>query len=214
MVIEEPKKAGRPPRLSREMILTAAMELIESENISKLSIRRIAQSLGTAPGNLYTYFPDKQALLDALGEQVFADFRVELNVELPWNQQIEAWMEQVHDRLLKNQDLVFLMGVAGTTPQSLATMKAIAALLQDQGVDDKQAVLHAQGLLWNVMSFSVFEYQASDQKIIDQFKASGQESVYPEITQHLAIENLTPLWKVNLQRNLDGIRYQVNQYSS
>lgn len=209
MTISTSKKAGRPARLSRDMILQAAMQLIEEQGLAKLSIRRLAQKINTVPANLYTYFADKQALLDQLGEQVFSDFRVELNSRLPWDEQIEGWMEQVHERLLSNQDLIFLMGVAGTTTESLATIKSISVLLQEQGMAQQDAVLHAQSLLWNVLSFSLFECQAGAPDMVEKLQSAGNESTYPEVVTHLAVAHLSPLWQSNLRRSLDGIRYQL-----
>ncbi len=118
-------------------------------------------------------------------------------------------MEQVHDRLLNNQDLIFLMGVAGTTTESLATIKAMSLLLQEQGLAEADAVLHAQSLLWNVLSFSLFQCQASAPNIVEKLQTAGSHSAYPEIIEHLAVADLAPLWQSNLQRSLDGIRYQL-----
>lgn len=134
----EAKKAGRPPRLSREEILETAMRMLESGGYKNLSIRSIAQHLGKSPGSLYTYFPDKQSLLDALGEQAFTNIQFILDDSLAWDQQISLWMEQVHSQLLSSQDLIFLMGLAGTSPKSLSVIQAISQLLETLGIESKE----------------------------------------------------------------------------
>jgi AcrR family transcriptional regulator len=207
----KPKKAGRPARLSREKILDTAIALLKSGDFENFSIRRIAQELSTVPGNLYTYFPDKQALMNAIGEQAFASLRFSQNESLSWDAQIESWMQQVHDLLVENQDLILLMGITGTSAESLQVIDSISRLLQQQGFDAPQAVLHAQSLYWNVMSFSLFEIQASDKNVIEQLTSTGQNSKHADLLDKLALENPAPLWRVNLQRNLDGLRFQVSK---
>jgi AcrR family transcriptional regulator len=207
--IESNKKLGRPPRLSREKILSAAMQLVRSGEMHQLSMRRIAKELGTVPGSLYTYFADKEALLDALGAQVFVDMRFEVDSDLSWDRQIEQWMDSVHEKLLANQDLIFLMGVAGTSNESLAVIEAVACAIEQAGLSRVESILQAQSLLWTVLSFSLFEVQASAAKIIEQLQLSAQHAKHPETFANMAISDLQPLWETNLRRNIDGIKQRI-----
>lgn len=54
---------GRPPRTSREEILTAARELIETQGWEQLTIRRLASAIGTSPGTVYYHVRDRDDLL-------------------------------------------------------------------------------------------------------------------------------------------------------
>lgn len=58
-----PKGVGRPPRLSREAIIEAADRILRTEGPAKLSMRRLAKELGTAPMTLYYHVRDKDELL-------------------------------------------------------------------------------------------------------------------------------------------------------
>lgn len=212
----EPKKtkrAGRPPRLSREKVLEVAIRLLKSGDFESFSIRRIAQELGTVPGNIYTYFPDKQALMNAIGDQAFGVLRFHLDDSKSWDEQIETWMQQVHDMLVSNQDLIVLMGIAGTSAESLQVIQSISSLLQQTGMDKRQSVLQAQTLYWNVMGFSLFEIQARNPSVIEQLTSSTTEK-YSGIVEDMALYDPSPLWQVNLQRNLDGLRYLVGKLST
>src|SRR3954452_21556474 len=55
-------------RLSREMVLGAAASIAASEGLDALSMRRLAQELDVWPMSIYTYFREKDELLDALTE--------------------------------------------------------------------------------------------------------------------------------------------------
>ncbi|WP_405164140.1 TetR/AcrR family transcriptional regulator [Nocardia sp. NBC_01499] len=54
---------GRPPRLSRESIVTAAERLLRDEGTDSLSMRRLAKELGSTPMALYHHVRDKDELL-------------------------------------------------------------------------------------------------------------------------------------------------------
>jgi AcrR family transcriptional regulator len=66
------RPAGAP--LSRERILDAALALIERDGLVAFSIRRLGGALGCEPMSIYHYFPSKGHLLDALVDQVIAEF--------------------------------------------------------------------------------------------------------------------------------------------
>jgi AcrR family transcriptional regulator len=50
----------------RNAILSAGKETIESEGLLHLSIRKIAKKIGYSPGSIYSYYPSKEDLLNAL----------------------------------------------------------------------------------------------------------------------------------------------------
>lgn len=56
-------RPGRPPRLSRDAVVTAAGELVEREGIEALTMRRVAEELGSSPMALYRHVRDKDELL-------------------------------------------------------------------------------------------------------------------------------------------------------
>lgn len=55
----------------REALLTATLELIESEGIGAVSLRKVARAAGVSPGAPYHHFPDRAALLTALSDEGF-----------------------------------------------------------------------------------------------------------------------------------------------
>lgn len=67
----QPRKAPRQARARAtvEAILEAAAQLFVEEGV-KTSTNRIAQRAGVSIGSLYQYFPNKEAILVALGERL------------------------------------------------------------------------------------------------------------------------------------------------
>ena len=69
-MVDESSRERRNRRM-REQILETARELVLESGVDGLSLREVARRLDYSPGALYTYFPDKDALLDALTAGVF-----------------------------------------------------------------------------------------------------------------------------------------------
>lgn len=58
------------PRLNRDDVLRAALELLNEVGIDALSTRRLADKLGVQSPTLYWHFKSKAALLDAMTEAI------------------------------------------------------------------------------------------------------------------------------------------------
>ncbi|MFF4378125.1 TetR/AcrR family transcriptional regulator [Kitasatospora sp. NPDC001547] len=59
-----PRKAtGRPPRISREEVVTAARRIVDEEGVERLTMRRLATEVGSTPMALYHHVRDKEELL-------------------------------------------------------------------------------------------------------------------------------------------------------
>jgi len=54
------------PLLSTARIRDAALELIDADGLAALSMRNLARVLGVQAGSLYSHFPNKDAVLDAV----------------------------------------------------------------------------------------------------------------------------------------------------
>src|ERR671913_1071568 len=66
------RTAGQRAGLSREAVLGAARRVADDQGVDHLTMPRLAAELGVTPNALYTYFPDKEALLDALVDDLLA----------------------------------------------------------------------------------------------------------------------------------------------
>jgi AcrR family transcriptional regulator len=77
-------------QLTRERIITAAVELIEREGADAVSMRRIASQLGTGVMSLYDHVPSKAALLDGVAERVLSGIDVTTEPGTSWEEQIRV----------------------------------------------------------------------------------------------------------------------------
>ena len=69
-----PQPAGRRRTgLSRERVLAAAVRLADAGGIGSLTIRSLAEELGTKPMSVYYYVANKDEILDGIVDLVFAE---------------------------------------------------------------------------------------------------------------------------------------------
>ena len=59
----QPARRGRPPRLTREEIVRAARAILVRDGVAGLTMRRLAEAVGSAPMGLYHHVADKDELL-------------------------------------------------------------------------------------------------------------------------------------------------------
>ncbi|HEX7353834.1 MAG TPA: TetR/AcrR family transcriptional regulator C-terminal domain-containing protein [Mycobacteriales bacterium] len=73
-VFADPPRTKRPrPELSREIVVGAALAILDREGADQLSFRRLAADLGAGAASLYWYVPNREALLDLALDAVAAE---------------------------------------------------------------------------------------------------------------------------------------------
>jgi AcrR family transcriptional regulator len=87
--VREAPRRGPRPRLTVETITGAAIGLADAEGLAALSMRRVAERLGTAAMSLYTYVPGKAELLDLMVDAVCAETARPEEVPGGWRGRLE-----------------------------------------------------------------------------------------------------------------------------
>lgn len=64
---------GRPPRLSRDAVIAAAAAIVAREGVEKLTMRGVADELGSSPMSIYRHVRDKDELLVLLLDRLAAE---------------------------------------------------------------------------------------------------------------------------------------------
>ncbi len=80
---------GRDGRITREVVLATALEIIDRDGAGGLSMRRLARALGRDPMIVYRHAPNKAALLDGVAEIVLGQLKVD-PADRDWAAQLRA----------------------------------------------------------------------------------------------------------------------------
>ena len=134
-----PRRRGRPPRVSRDQILAAALRIVDANGLDQLTMRRLGAELGVDPMTIYGHVPDKTALFDGLVELVLGE------VTLPgrtgdWAHDFRAAAHAARATLLAHPHLIPLLGTPPPVTQPAFTLwESLTSILLDAGLSEEQA---------------------------------------------------------------------------
>lgn len=77
----------RSTELTRDAAVEVALTMADTDGLVTLTIRRLAQHFGVTPMALYWHFKNKDELLDAMGDAVYAAVRLPPPDERDWVEQ-------------------------------------------------------------------------------------------------------------------------------
>jgi len=95
-------------KITRELVLATALELIDRDGADTLSMRRLAAALDRDPMVLYRHAPGKAALLDGVVEIVIAELRVD-PADPDWAAQLRAVAREYRALALAHPNVVPLL---------------------------------------------------------------------------------------------------------
>src|SRR5579859_1040650 len=133
-------------KITREVVLAAALEIIDADGAEGLSMRRLARALDRDPMILYRHAPNKAALLDGVAETVLAQLRVD-PAATDWVGQLRAVARDFRALALAHPHVVPLLvtrplatPLALRPPGTLRPLEDILALLTRAGFSGPDAL--------------------------------------------------------------------------
>jgi TetR/AcrR family tetracycline transcriptional repressor len=144
-VMADTVPARRPgPRrtLSEQAFLDAAQRLLSDGGARAVTIRAIAAQVGVAPNAVYTYFPNKAAVLRALVERLLGEMNLDelTDGRRPVRHRILSLTLQLRTQLLTHPEVVGLL-LAGPMdgPNALALGEKLLDVLAEAGLGPDDA---------------------------------------------------------------------------
>ncbi len=104
------RPTAREP-LTRDLIISTALALIDADGPDKLSMRRLGQTLGVDPMAVYYYLPNKAALYDGIVEHLWGAVTLPPSVTgETWQGLLTALFTEFRAVLLKHPRAVVIVG--------------------------------------------------------------------------------------------------------
>jgi len=181
-----PRRPGRRRQpLSRDVVVEAAIRVLDREGADALTVRRLADELETGSATLYWHVSGKDELAELVYDHVMGE------VELPepdpsrWQEQLKDLGRQAYRVLLRHRDLARLsLGRIPTGPNMLRIMEWSIGLLRSAGLTD-QAAAYAGDMFGRYLDASVLEVTMqsgpSPEAIGDYFRSLPPER-FPNMT--------------------------------
>jgi AcrR family transcriptional regulator len=139
---EPPWKTGRLERqartpLSRDAIVDAALRVLEREGPDGLSMRRLAEELGTGAASLYWHVANKDQLIELVVDRVLSEISVPEPDPSRWREQSVEWMLEARAVLQRHPGVGALtLGRIPIGPNTVRWVEWILSLLRGAGVQD------------------------------------------------------------------------------
>ena len=124
----EPAREKQP--LTREKIVEAALVLLERDGLQGLSMRRLAQELGSGAASLYWHVGDKEELLSLLLDRIVGETPVPEPDPENWQGTVKELARGVRRHLSQRRDAAQLsLGRVPAGPNSLPILERNLAVL-------------------------------------------------------------------------------------
>lgn len=134
-------KGGRPATLSTERIVTAAIEVLDTEGLDALTMRRVGRQLNAAAMSLYRHLPDRSALLTAVVDRLLAEAVVELDAGDLWPEALYRFGSSYRRTLLAHPRAVPLLATQPADLQvGLRLMSAVLDRFEAVGISRTNAI--------------------------------------------------------------------------
>ncbi|MEI9419192.1 TetR/AcrR family transcriptional regulator [Mesorhizobium sp. Cs1321R2N1] len=171
--------------LSLERIVATAVELLDARGIDGLTMRRLADRLGSGVMSLYWHVDDKDGVFDLALDSVL-EYRgsPQMNGAEDWRVEIVHMLEDWRAGMLRHPWSVPLLSSRALGPNILSRLELLGRTLSRAGVADKDLNV-AIWSLWNyVMGATItrtsFDLADSDKAATQQHHAHPGER-YPTI---------------------------------
>ncbi|OBK07664.1 TetR/AcrR family transcriptional regulator C-terminal domain-containing protein [Mycobacterium sp. 1245852.3] len=119
-----------------ERIVAAALELVDEHGADGLSMRTLAQRLGSGTATLYRHFANRSELVAVIVDRMLgeADLDAEALTALPWQQACTSFAQRMFDALSRHGNVAsLLIGHVPMGPNALARRERILSILLDNG---------------------------------------------------------------------------------
>ncbi|MFC4532811.1 TetR/AcrR family transcriptional regulator [Sphaerisporangium dianthi] len=212
-----PQRAHRQtPPLTRDRIVAAAVALLDEEGEARLTMRRLAERLGTGSTTLYWHVETKDDVLDLALDAVFGEVALPVEHSGDWRADAAALAGEWRAALLRHPWSATVLGRPLMGPNVLARTEFLHAALVGAGLRDPHLTAAAYGLANFVIGSAMMQAawrsrdEAGARRAADE-RLRAERERYPTLAArgHLVGEDWDEAFTHGLRYLLDGITAQI-----
>jgi AcrR family transcriptional regulator len=129
----------RKTRLSRPLVLQAAVALADHDGLDGFSMRRLGQELGVVPMALYKHVANKDELLDGMVDIVFGEIESPA-IDDDWRSAMRRRAISAREALTRHSWAIGMMETRNPGPANLHNHNAVMGCLREAGFTFKTAI--------------------------------------------------------------------------
>lgn len=204
------RTTGTPPArapLSRARVVTAALELIDSEGLDATTMRALGRRLGVDPMAVYHYLPNKAALFDAVVEAVWSEVRVPEPTGR-WQDDLSALAHAIRAVLTSHANALPVLATrSNLSSHGLELLDTGIALLRRAGLAPEVALELLGAASAFIVGHALTEVGGAPDGAGASDSASLEDTIDPDAHPHLAVavRNGAPRFDVVFERGLSTL---------
>jgi len=136
----KPRTRGRPPSLSEDEVVAAALRLTRELGLDNLSMRALARELGAPPMTIYHYVPSKETLRDLVVNHILRQIRIPAPDEGTWEERLRQLEREARRVFADHPGVSSRLGDGGTA-ETTRLAEGVLAILRDGGFTPEAAVV-------------------------------------------------------------------------
>ncbi len=129
-----PSRSRGRPALPLDRILVSALELVDAQGADALSMRSLAQRLGSGTATLYRHFGSRSELVALVVDRMIGEIDMRAIASLPWQHACMSFAQSMFDALGQHGNVAsLLIGHVPVGPNALAQRELVLSVLLDNG---------------------------------------------------------------------------------
>ncbi len=149
-------------------IVEAGIRILDAEGLDGVSMRRVAQELGTGPASLYAHVSGKDELLELMLDRIAAEIRLPAEPDPSrWKEQLKEFCRECHRVYTSHRDISFVsLANVPTGPNQLRIAEFLLDLLVGAGIPEQVAAwsIDRLVLMLDADAFESSIFQAKEQQ--------------------------------------------------
>jgi AcrR family transcriptional regulator len=205
------RSRGRPA-LPLDRILGAALELVDEEGAEALSMRSLAQRLGSGTATLYRHFANRAELVAMVVDRMLGEVALADDPSLPWDEACISFAHSMFGALGRHGNAApLLIGHIPMGPNAMAQREFVLGVLLGNGFSAESAARTYATLSRFILGFAM---QVSASAVTEQSDAeaaaafgrldSGSYPATAQVAGHLPVP-LADEFDFGLRLIVDGL---------
>ncbi len=141
----EPRERPQREPLARDQIVATAIRVADTEGLGALSMRRLADELGSGATSIYRHVANKDELLDLAVDQILGEVPNTDDPTIGWDERVATLARAVRETLQQHPGIALLLGSRVTRgPNALSLADRLLGILRSAGIGGVQLGLAYQ----------------------------------------------------------------------
>ena len=209
-----PERRPRKDGITLERIVAVAVEVVQAEGHEALTMRRLAERLGTGPASLYRHVAGRDELVALVVDHVIGSLPRERPPRGDWRTRLEWLARRIRDHLLVHRAFVPLITSAQLLgPSSMRGREAVVSMLLRAGFTPVDAVRTQLILQHFIVATVQLEVRAAartpaERRQLRELFAGQDPARFPTVVAHagvLATQRSEDEFEFGLRAILDGV---------